>query len=164
MINTWLKFNEFNSEEANSGVIKSIRDSLLRTLDDKIRDIRDVLIDFSDSDLIERYSCEASQNYISCTNNDFEKFISNIAYTFKPKDLYLLHSGDSKIEIGVTLYLPGKRKQGGSAILTYESINLLEDIIVAVNRLDSMGFEVGLDLNGSHMDYKPIEFRISFTI
>jgi len=164
MINNWSKFNEFNSEESNSQVIQSIRNSLLKTLKDKIEDIRDIFVEFGDSNIIERYSCEASQTYISCTNNDFDRFISNIAYTFKPKDLYSLHSGDSKVTIGVSLYLPGKRKDNGNAILTYESISLLEDIIVAAKRLKSSDFEVELDMNGSHRDYKPIELKISFNI
>lgn len=161
MISNWSKFNE----DVTSDINLSVQDKLRKSLSEKIRDIRDIFIDFADGGLIERYSSEVSQNHIRCTNGDFDGFVESIMFSMKPKDLYAFHDGSKNMQIEVNIYIPGERSVGsGNAILTSSSIPILEDIIVTMKRLESFGFQAKLDLNSAHKEFKPVVFIITFNL
>lgn len=137
---------------------------------DRLSDIREILQDISDKDVTIRYSAEVCQkvfsNYISNgvyspTGGDFASFAKSIASVIDSKGFP--PGSKTKVTIGATVYLPGE-KTSGNAVLNVDSVMMLDDIVVAVNRLVEYGFGVQLDLNGNHPDFKPAVLKISFEV
>lgn len=164
MIKRWSIFNE--SSDNDKEIIKN-----------KFIEVREIFLDFEDMDIITSYS--------------IIDFLSNMSISFNPKRddvdvfidtrLNLLLSrippaphggGDNatiikslkkqKIYIIVDIKLPGEENEFGSTVIGNESIKLFDDILTANSRLIDSGYDVKMDLNGNHHQYKPVKFLIYF--
>jgi hypothetical protein len=166
MIKSWLKFNE-NTNELRS------------QLSEKLTEVRDVLTDFEDMGIIS-YGVIASGyegggygqfNPKEAREGDFERFLDfitptvnlginrgNLGATIKHKVT------DKDFCIITDIKLPGKSNGFGSTVLENDGIKIFEDILVANSRLIDVGYDVRLDLNGNHHEYKPVKFLIYFNI
>jgi hypothetical protein len=60
--------------------------------------------------------------------------------------------------------LPGESNEFGSTVIGNEGIRLFDDMLTANSRLIDMEFDVKLDLNGNHPEYKPVKFLIYFDL
>ena len=163
MIKRWSKFNEN---------VDGLRDQL----SEKLSEVRDVFSDFEDLDII-TYTIVASGyergDYITFDpqRGNFDRFMDNITP--------IVQLGISKDNIGsITKYkvtdkdfciitnikLMGETNAFKSTVLNNSGIKLFEDILIANSRLIDMGFDVKLDLNGTHTEYKPAKFLIYFDL
>ena len=163
MIKSWSKFNE------NA-------DGLRDQLSEKLSEVRDVFSDFEDLDII-TYTIVASGyergDYITFDpqRGNFDRFMDNITP--------IVQLGISKDNIGaITKYkvtdknfciitsikLMGETNAFKSTVLNNSGIKLFEDILIANSRLIDMRFDVKLDLNGLHPEYKPAKFLIYFDL
>lgn len=138
---------------------------------DRLEDIREILQDISDKDVKIIYSAEVCQkvysNYIrngvyAPTGGDFASFAKSIASVIDYSKGFPPGS-KSYVIVNATVHLPGE-STSGNAVLNADSIMMLDDIVVAVKRLDEYGFGVQLDLNGNHRDFKPAVLKISFEV
>ena len=164
MIKSWSKFNESSSDDLRS------------QLASKLTEVRDVFTEFEDMGII-TYSVIASgferggYGQFDPKRGDFERFLDYITPT--------VHLGISSDKIGMRdkykvsekdfciitdIKLPGESNEFGSTVIGNEGIKIFEDILVANSRLIDAGYNVKLDLNGSHGDYKPIKFLIYFNL
>ena len=85
--------------------------------------------------------------------------------TFSKRHLGVLTSDKlDKVCIIVDIKLPGEPNEFGSTVIGNDGIKLFEDILIANSRLIDMEFDVKLDLNGSHPEYKPAKFLIYFDL
>jgi hypothetical protein len=69
-----------------------------------------------------------------------------------------------KVCIIVDIKLPGESNEFGSTVIGNEGIKLFDDMLTANSRLIESGYDVKLDLNASHGQYKPVKFLIYFNI
>jgi len=160
MIENWSKFNE-----------KLYPGDIYDILEKNLDIVRDVFRDFEDMDIVE-YG-------ISTLKSDSTKFQGrkeiNIGFTFRSnqtddkKDSFL-HSSMRLIEEGDTVHykvnikLPAEGNDYGNPIINSDGIKLFDDILTAANRLTDMKYDVKLDLNSSHHQYKPLMFKVYFKI
>ena len=165
MIKRWSIFNE--SSDNDKEIIKN-----------KFIEVREIFLDFEDMDIITSYSIIV--------------FLSNMSISFNPKrddvDVFIdtrlnlllsrippaPHGGGGgnatrikslkkqKIYIIVDIKLPGEENEFGSTVIGNESIKLFDDILTANSRLIDSGYDVKMDLNGNHHQYKPVKFLIYF--
>lgn len=163
MIKSWSKFNEN---------VDGLRD----LLSEKLSEVRDVFSDFEDLDII-TYTIVASGyergDYITFDpqRGNFDRFMDSITS--------IVQLGITKDNIGaITKYkvtdkdfciitnikLMGETNAFNSTVLNNSGIKLFEDILIANSRLIDMRFDVKLDLNGSHPEYKPAKFLIYFDL
>jgi hypothetical protein len=164
MIKSWSKFNESSSDDLRS------------QLASKLTEVRDVFTEFEDMGII-TYSVIASgferggYGQFDPKRGDFERFLDYITPT--------VHLGISSDKIGMRdkykvsekdfciitdIKLPGESNEFGSTVIGNEGIKIFEDILVANSRLIDAGYDVKLDLNASHSQYKPVKFLIYFNI
>jgi hypothetical protein len=71
---------------------------------------------------------------------------------------------DSSICVVVDIKLPGESSEFGSTVIGNKGIELFDDIISGVNRLKDLGYDVKLDFNASHGQYKPLKILAYFNI
>jgi hypothetical protein len=180
MIKTWSKFNENNS------------DDFRQKLADKIMEVRNVFLDFEDMDIIS-YSITTNgyEKGVAVGFNpktgDFNRFMDmitpSVKYGLEPDEnfegpgmtqrLRMLGTRsrneltDKTICVIADIKIPAKSQsfltEFGS-LIQGDGIKLFEDILVANSRLIDSGYDVMLDLNGSHHQYKPAKFLIYFDI
>lgn len=159
MINNWLKFNENVNDLEN--IIK-----------DKFSEVRDILIEFEDDDILNNYSIsirgedpDDALNYIYPKTGDFNRWFEFSVSQIKNK------IDNRPLCIVANLRLPiikDKIEQGRvsliSPVIDSEGIKKFEDILVANSRLTSAGYKVNYSLSGSHHEYKPLKILIYFSI
>jgi hypothetical protein len=155
MISSWEKFNE-NTDELRSH------------LGAKLTEVRDVFTDFEDMGII-TYTVVASgferSGYTSFDpkRGDFERFIDYIT-PVASLGISVHGLGNKTSEedfcIITDIKLPGESTEFGSTVIGNEGIKIFEDILVANSRLIDAGYNVKLDLNASHGQYKPVKFLI----
>ena len=180
MIKTWSKFNENSSDDFQ---VK---------LTNKMMEVREVFGDFEDLGIVS-YSITTNgyEKGVAVGFNpkvgDFNRFMDMITPTVKyglepdenfggpgmTQRLRMLGTRskneltDKIVCIIVDVKIPAKSQaflnEFGSLIQN-DGIKLFEDILVANSRLIDLGFDVMLDLNGSHNQYKPAKFLIYFNI
>lgn len=151
MIKRWSTFNE-NSDGAKE-VISS-----------KFLEVREVFLDFEDMGIIS-YSMVSPGfergGYISFDPKvgDINRFLGFLLPTLAVTSKKL-----EKVCIIVDIKLPGESTEFGSTVIGNESIRLFDDMLTANSRLIEAGYDVKLDLNASHGQYKPVKFLIYFNI
>lgn len=180
MIKTWSKFNENNS------------DDFKKKLTEKMMEVRDLFLDFEDMDIIS-YSITTNgyERGVAVGFNpktgDFNRFMDmitpSVKYGLEPDEnfggpgktqrLRMLGSRsrneltDKAVCIIADIKIPAKSQafltEFGS-LIQGDGIKLLEDILVANSRLIDSGYDVMLDLNRGHNQYKPAKFLIYFNI
>ena len=182
MIKRWSTFNE-NSDEPkfDSKFVRS-------KLSDKLMEVREVFMDFEDMGIVS-YTAVVSgweaSGYSSFDpkRGDFERFLDYITPTLSlglTKDDNLGGPGldqkyrllgrktskvsDKNICIIVDIKLPGESNEFGSTVIGNEGIKLFDDMLTANSRLIDGEYDVKMDLNSNHSQYKPVKFLIYFNI
>jgi hypothetical protein len=69
-----------------------------------------------------------------------------------------------KVCIIVDIKLPGEENEFGSTVIGNEGIKLFDDILTANSRLIDGEYDVKMDLNSNHHQYKPVKFLIYFNL
>lgn len=173
MIKRWSIFNE--SSDNDKEIIKN-----------KFIEVREIFLDFEDMDIITSYSIIDFLSNMSISFNpkrdDVDVFIDtrlNLLLSRIPPGGSIWeiqktpHGGGGnatrikslkkqKIYIIVDIKLPGEENEFGSTVIGNESIKLFDDILTANSRLIDSGYDVKMDLNGNHHQYKPVKFLIYF--
>ena len=157
MIKRWSTFNE-NSDNSKE-VISS-----------KFLEAREVFLDFEDMGIIS-YSLASPGfergGYISFDpkRGDVNRFLDfQLPVIISTSELGTKSKKLDKVCIIVDIKLPGEPNEFGSTVIGNDGIKLFEDILIANSRLIDMGFDVKLDLNGNHPEYKPAKFLIYFDL
>jgi hypothetical protein len=151
MIKRWSTFNE-NSDSAKE-IISS-----------KFLEVREVFLDFEDMGIIS-YSMVSPGfergGYISFDpkRGDVNRFLD-----FQLPTLTVTSKKLEKVCIIVDIKLPGESNEFGSTVIGNEGIKLFDDMLTANSRLIESGYDVKMDLNASHGQYKPVKFLIYFNI
>jgi hypothetical protein len=151
MIKRWSTFNE------NSNSYREIISS-------KFIEIRELFIDFEDIDIIS-YAITSPGfergGYISFDPKvgDLNRFLD-----FQLPGLTLTSKKLEKVCIIVDIKLPGESNEFGSTVIGNEGIRLFDDMLTANSRLIEAGYDVKMDLNANHGQYKPIKFLIYFNL
>ncbi|MGI9163447.1 MAG: hypothetical protein ACR2JI_11100 [Mycobacterium sp.] len=158
MIKLWSTFNE------NSDSTKEIISS-------KFLEVRELFLDFEDVGIIS-YSMVSSdferggrahhrRGYISFDPKvgDINRFLD-----FQLPTLTVTSKKLEKVCIIVDIKLPGESNEFGSTVIGNEGIKLFDDMLTANSRLTEAGYDVKMDLNGSHGQYKPVKFLIYFNL
>jgi hypothetical protein len=151
MIKRWSTFNE------NTNISKEVISS-------KFLEVREVFLDFEDMGIIS-YSMVSPGfergGYISFDPKvgDVNRFLDFQLPTLTIKSRKL-----DKVCIIVDIKLPGESNEFGSTVIGNEGIRLFDDMLTANSRLIEAGYDVKLDLNASHGQYKPVKFLIYFNI
>ena len=182
MIRRWSTFNE-NSDEPKFDS-KFVRGKL----SDKLMEVREVFIDFEDMGIVS-YTVVVSGyengGYYSFDpkRGDFERFLDYITPTLSlglTKDANLGGPGldqkykllgrktgkvsDKNVCIIVDIKLPGEENEFGSTVIGNEGIKLFDDILTANSRLIDSEYDIKMDLNSNHGEYKPVNFLLYFNI
>ena len=157
MIKRWSTFNE-NIDDVTS-FIKS-----------KVDEVREIFTDFEDMNIVS-YSIikngEKSGYNFNPKTGDYDRWldfcIPGIAYALSDKNINI------KICIISEIKLPAEQNSGVDELPKYsvinsEGIKLFEDILTANSRLIDSGYDIKLDMNGNHHEYKPVKFLIYFNI
>lgn len=158
MIKRWSTFNE------NTNISKEVISS-------KFLEVREVFLEFEDMGIIS-YSMVSSdferggrahhrRGYISFDPKvgDINRFLD-----FQLPTLTVTSKKLEKVCIIVDIKIPGESNEFGSTVIGSEGIKLFDDMLTANSRLIDMGYDVKMDLNGSHGQYKPVKFLIYFNI
>lgn len=163
MIKTWTKFNENTSGDLRSKLVE------------KLTEVRDFFIEFEDMGII-TYTIIASGfergGYVDFDpkRGDFERFLDMITPTIKFGFDSVMRTGrkykvsEKDFCIIADIKIPGESNEFGSTVIGNEGIKLFEDILVANSRLIDVGYDVKLDLNANHGQYKPVKFLIYFNL
>ena len=178
MIKRWSTFNE-NSDEPKFDS-KFVRGKL----SDKLMEVREVFIDFEDMGIVS-YTVVVSgyenggYSSFDPKRGDFERFLDYITSTLSlglTKDENLGGPGldqkykllgrktgkvsDKNICIIVDIKLPGEENEFGSTVIGNEGIKLFDDILTANSRLIGSEYDIKMDLNSNHHQYKPVKFLL----
>ena len=157
MIKRWSTFNE------NTSNSKEIISS-------KFLEVREVFLDFEDMGIIS-YSMVSPGfergGYISFDpkRGDVNRFLDfQLPVLISTSELGTKSKKLDKVCIIVDIKLPGESNEFGSTVIGNEGIKLFDDMLTANSRLIESGYDVKLDLNSSHGQYKPVKFLIYFNI
>lgn len=166
MIKDWSNFNE----KLYPGDVYDILENNLST-------IRDVFTDFEDMNIVAYQISVVNGEDRGNHPNQKMGMEFEIGYTFRPNDdldkflhfcCHLIRGGD-KACINVDLKFPGEKDKyklhnSGDIQLDSDGIKLLDDILTANSRLTEQGYDVKLNLNSNHHEYKPMRFKIYFKV
>jgi hypothetical protein len=154
MIKRWLNFNE-NIDDITS-FIKS-----------KIDEIREIFTDFEDMNIVSYALIKGGEergvgHTFNPKTSDYDRWldlcIPGIRYAYKNK------KSDIQVCIISHIKLPAEQNEFGSSVINSEGIKLFEDILTANSRLIDAGYDIKLDMNSNHHEYKPAKFLIYFNI
>jgi hypothetical protein len=158
MIKRWSTFNE------NTNISKEVISS-------KFLEVREVFLEFEDMGIISYSMVPSSfergdrahhrRGYISFDPKvgDINRFLD-----FQLPTLTVTSEKLEKVCIIVDIKLPGESNEFGFTVIGNEGIRLFDDMLTANSRLIEAGYDVKLDLNASHGQYKPVKFLIYFNI
>lgn len=139
------KFNENKSDVTKEDLIRFVSE------------IRECCLDFEDEELIYysffSYKKKTINGYLSIfkPNNNFDRWIDS-SYVGLPKN--------SDFGILLVFKIPEVKKEW--SIIGHDGISRLEDIINISRRLENLDFEVELNLDGKHHQYKPIYMYVMY--
>jgi hypothetical protein len=163
MIETWLGFNEN-------------KDNIREIISKKLSEVREQFYELEDLGIV-RYSVINSGSErggisyfdpkLSTKMGDIDQFLDYILPVVK-FDREVIKPLTSKSQentlILVDIKLPGESNEFGSTVIAREGLSIFDDIISGSNRLITQGYNVKLDLNSSHGEYKPIKILVYFNI
>lgn len=166
MIKSWIKFNESKH-----------RDIALQEVRDKFQEIRDILSDFEDDNMVSDFRLvlkgeETKDGGLAFNpkSGDFERWFGYVIPQIENRIFYLgLEENILCFVANLRLPIVKHEIEQGRAKLTTtvidsEGIKKFEDILVINSRLVSTGYTVNYDLSASHPEYKPMRMLIYFTI
>lgn len=155
MIKTWYNFNEN-------------KDNIRDILSEKLSEVREPFYELEDLGVIsygiiaagdERSGLISFNPKASNRMSDVDLYLDYITTVVK-----LRIKSDSSICVIVDVKLPGESNEFGSTVIGNDGIELFDDIISGVNRLKDLGYNVKLDFNASHGEYKPLKILSYFNI
>jgi hypothetical protein len=155
MIKTWYNFNENN-------------DNLRDILSEKLSEVREPFYELEDLGIVS-YSIIASGD----ERSGLISFNPNVSNRMSDIDLYLDYitpvvklrtKSNSSISIVVDIKLPGESNEFGSTVIANKGIELLDDILTAVKRRSDLDYNIKLDFNSNHGEYKPLKILAYFNI
>lgn len=157
MIKRWYNFNE--SSNNSQEIIKS-----------KFIEVREFFIDFEDMGIIS-YSMVSPGfergGYISFDpkRGDVNRFLDfQLPVILSTSELGTESKKLDKVCIIVDIKLPGEQNEFGSTVIGNEGIRLFDDMLTANSRLIDAGYDVKMDLNSNHGEYKPVKFLVYFNL
>ena len=164
MIKRWSTFNE------NTNISKEVISS-------KFLEVRELFLDFEDMGIIS-YSMVSSdferggrahhrRGYISFDPKvgDINRFLDfQLPVLISTSELGTKSKKLDKVCIIVDIKLPGEQNEFGSTVIGNEGIRLFDDMLTAKSRLIDAGYDVKMDLNSNHSEYKPVKFLIYFNL
>ena len=157
MIERWSTFNE------NTSNSKEIISS-------KFIEVRDLFLDFEDMGIVS-YSMVSPGfergGYLSFDPKvgDINRFLDfQLPVLISTSELGTKSRKLDQVCIIVDIKLPGEQNEFGSTVIGNEGIKLFDDMLTANSRLIDAGFDVKMDLNSSHGQYKPVKFLIYFSL
>ena len=157
MIERWSTFNE------NTSNSKEIISS-------KFIEVRDLFLDFEDMGIVS-YSMVSPGfergGYLSFDPKvgDINRFLDfQLPVLISTSELGTKSRKLDQVCIIVDIKLPGEQNEFGSTVIGNEGIKLFDDMLTANSRLIDAGYDVKMDLNSSHGQYKPVKFLIYFTL
>jgi hypothetical protein len=157
MIERWSTFNE------NTSNSKEIISS-------KFIEVRDLFLDFEDMGIVS-YSMVSPGfergGYLSFDPKvgDINRFLDfQLPVLISTSELGTKSRKLDQVCIIVDIKLPGEQNEFGSTVIGNEGIKLFDDMLTANSRLIDAGYDVKMDLNSSHGQYKPVKFLIYFNL
>jgi hypothetical protein len=145
------KFNESNNDIKREDIIRFVNE------------IRECCLDFEDDELIS-YIFYTKLSFSFFGNNSYQLFNSIFVPNSNDFDRWIesimIDLPNSGIDFGIKLSLKIPEIKNG--MLTKDGISRLDDIITISRRLESLDFEVSMDLNGKHEKYKPVELYVLY--
>jgi hypothetical protein len=157
MIERWSTFNE------NTSNSKEIISS-------KFIEVRDLFLDFEDMGIVS-YSMVSPGfergGYLSFDPKvgDINRFLDfQLPVLISTSELGTKSRKLDQVCIIVDIKLPGEQNVFGSTVIGNEGIKLFDDMLTANSRLIDAGYDVKMDLNSSHGQYKPVKFLIYFSL
>ena len=157
MIKRWSTFNE------NTSNSKEIISS-------KFIEVRDLFLDFEDMGIVS-YSMVSPGfergGYLSFDPKvgDINRFLDfQLPVLISTSELGTKSRKLDQVCIIVDIKLPGEQNEFGSTVIGNEGIKLFDDMLTANSRLIDAGYDVKMDLNSSHGQYKPVKFLIYFNL
>ena len=157
MIERWSTFNE------NTSNSKEIISS-------KFVEVRDLFLDFEDMGIIS-YSMVSPGfergGYLSFDPKvgDINRFLDfQLPVLISTSELGTKSRKLDQVCIIVDIKLPGEQNEFGSTVIGNDGIRLFDDMLTANSRLIDAGYDVKMDLNSSHGQYKPVKFLIYFNL
>lgn len=160
MIKRWSNFNES-------------LDSQLKIISNKFLEVRDFFIDFEDMGIVSYTMVSPGferSGYVSFDpkRGDINRFLSNqlsiLVSTTRIDDPKNNPFVIKRVCIIVDIKLPGEQNEFGSTVIGNEGIRLFDDMLTANSRLIDAGYDVKMDLNSNHGEYKPVKFLIYFNL
>jgi hypothetical protein len=163
MIKTWYTFNENN-------------DNLRGILSEKLSEVREPFYELEDLGIIsygiiasgdERSGLISFDPKASNRMSDIELYLDYITPVVKLRNktnALGTKFDSSSICVVVDIKLPGESSEFGSTVIGNKGIELFDDIISGVGRLKDLGYDVKLDFNASHGQYKPLKILAYFNI
>ena len=162
MIKRWSTFNEnFNF------------DSFKEDISSKFLEVREFFLDFEDMGIVSYTMVSPGYErggYISFDpkRGDVNRFLINqssiIVSTTRIDDPKNNPFEIKRVCIIVDIKLPGEQNEFGSTVIGNEGIRLFDDMLTANSRLIDAGYDVKMDLNSNHGEYKPVKFLVYFTL
>lgn len=141
------KFNENKSHVKKEDIIRFLSE------------IRECCLDFEDDGLIS-YSVfhknETINGYwatFNPINNNFDTWVEIIYH-----GLQRIQNSD----FGIVLSLKIPEVKNDKCLLGHDGISRLEDIINISRRLENLDFEVEMDINYKHHEYKPVNLFVMY--
>ena len=162
MIKRWSTFNEnFNF------------DSFKEDISSKFLEVREFFLDFEDMGIVSYTMVSPGYErggYISFDpkRGDVNRFLINqssiIVSTTRIDDPKNNPFEIKRVCIIVDIKLPGEQNEFGSTVIGNEGIRLFDDMLTANSRLIDAGYDVKMDLNSNHGEYKPVKFLVYFNL
>lgn len=157
MIKRWSTFNE--SSDKSKEIISS-----------KFLEVRDLFIEFEDMGIVSYTMVSPGferGGYLSFNPKvgDVNRFLDfQLPVLISTSELGTKSRKLDKVCIIVDIKLPGEQNEFGSTVIGNEGIRLFDDMLTANSRLIEAGYDVKMDLNASHGQYKPVKFLIYFNL
>jgi hypothetical protein len=157
MIKRWSTFNE--SSDKSKEIISS-----------KFLEVRDLFIEFEDMGIVSYTMVSPGferGGYLSFNPKvgDVNRFLDfQLPVLISTSEIGTKSRKLDKVCIIVDIKLPGEQNEFGSTVIGNEGIRLFDDMLTANSRLIDAGYDVKMDLNSNHGEYKPVKFLIYFNL
>lgn len=143
MINNWSKFNKND-------------DNIEEKLTKIFLDVRECFLELEDMKIVDSYGFYPnSPNYV----NRYRPNIDQQSVEMFIKTVKVQNTFTKMKNIVVDIKFPTNND-----IINSEGIKLFEYILFINDRLTHLGYDVKLDMNANHHQYKPMKFIIYFNI
>ncbi len=138
----------------NEAGVPLIVSKIMSELNSSLEEIKNVFIDFEDSNII-KYEFP-----LSGSSHTSDGMIRNVSFIIPASSRYI-DNKEVVLTCNIKLNYVGNTD---STRLAGASLDGLEDVIVCMKRLESMGYHCSVDLNSNHHLYKPCVVYITIKL